>query len=508
MSKSNLLILMVDQMSGVLLDDDMINLVHMPNMHSLIERGVRFENAYTSSPLCTPARASFMTGQLPSRNGVYDNAAEFAASTPSFAHYLRGLGYQTALSGKMHFVGPDQLHGFEERLTTDIYPADFGWTPNWERPLDRIDWWYHNLSSVTNAGIAEVSNQLEFDDEVAYHAKLKLYQYARRIDKRPFCLCVSFTHPHDPYVARQKYWDLYKNDDIPLPKISAIPYALQDAHSQRLYDAVDYRSFDIDDVDIRSARHAYFANISYLDEQIGDIIAVLDHCDFKDSTKILLCSDHGDMLGERGLWYKMNFFEYASRVPFVLTTDDPSLAGKTISTPVTTHDILPTLVELAGGSVEELACEIDGKSVLVLASNTEDPQRAAYSEYCAEGSVAPMIMIRREKYKFIYCPADPPQLFDLECDPLEKNNLAERDSHMAIVQEFRDEIQTHWNLDEFSADVLHSQKCRRVVDFANRQGRFSPWDYQPPSSSHDRFMRNHMDLNVVESNNRYPKPNE
>ena len=116
----NILIVMFDQMSGVLLDDDRIEALRIPNIRRLISRGVKFDNAYSSSPLCTPARGSFMTGQLPSRSGIYDNAAEFRASVPTFAHYLRRLGYQTALAGKMHFVGPDQLHGFEERLTTDI----------------------------------------------------------------------------------------------------------------------------------------------------------------------------------------------------------------------------------------------------------------------------------------------------------------------------------------------------------------------------------------------------
>ena len=266
MKQPNFLIFMVDQMTGTLLDDDMINQLHIPNMKRLIERGVKFDNAYSSSPLCTPARGGFMTGMLPSRSGIYDNAAEFKATTPSFAHYLRDMGYQTALSGKMHFVGPDQMHGFEERLTTDIYPADFGWTPDWENPLERIDWWYHNLSSVTDAGISEISNQLEFDDDTAYHAKLQLYKYARRNANRPFALCVSFTHPHDPYVARKEFWDLYEDDKVPMPKVSAIPFAEQDPHSQRIYEAVDHENFTVTDEDIRKARHAYFANISYLDD--------------------------------------------------------------------------------------------------------------------------------------------------------------------------------------------------------------------------------------------------
>ncbi len=134
---------------------------------------------YSNSPLCAPARFAMMSGQRNSRIGAYDNAAEFAASIPTFAHYLRAAGYQTCLAGKMHFVGPDQLHGFEERLTTDIYPADFGWTPNWDDAEGRFDWWFHNMDSVLNAGIAEATNQLDYDDEVGFRAVRKLRDLAR-----------------------------------------------------------------------------------------------------------------------------------------------------------------------------------------------------------------------------------------------------------------------------------------------------------------------------------------
>lgn len=504
MTQPNLLVLMVDQMAGTLLDDNLIDHLHIPNLRKLIDRGVKFNNAYTSSPLCTPARGSFMTGQLPSRNGIYDNAAEFPASTPTYAHYLRSMGYQTALSGKMHFVGPDQLHGFEERLTTDIYPADFGWTPDWNNPLERIDWWYHNLSSVTEAGIAEISNQLEFDDDTAYHAKLKLRQYARRLDPRPFCLTVSFTHPHDPYVTRQKYWDLYDHDKITMPKVGTMSYDEQDPHSKRLYDAVDYTSFDIQDDDIRNARHAYFANVSYLDDKIGEILDVLDKCDFDKNTDIILTADHGDMLGERGLWYKMSFFEGSARIPFVVCPASDREA-KTIDTPVTSHDILPTLIDLAGGDATDFTIPIDGNSVVSLIKNGEDSERGAYAEYCAEASVAPMIMIRRGQYKFCYCPADPVQLFDLENDPQELNNLAEDNVNADLIAEFMTEMNQRWDFDRFTEEVKHSQMSRQIVDKANRTGIFTPWDYQPQQNAKERFMRNHLDLNVLEADNRYPK---
>ena len=211
MTGPNILVFMVDQLAGPFFPDGPADWLHVPNLRALAARSVRFANAYTASPLCAPARAAFMSGQLPSRTGVYDNAAEFRSDIPTFAHHLRRAGYRTALSGKMHFVGPDQLHGFEERLTTDVYPADFGWTPDYRRPGERIDWWYHNMGSVTGAGVAEITNQLEYDDEVAFHATQKIYDYARCADARPWMMTVSFTHPHDPYVARRKYWDLYEN---------------------------------------------------------------------------------------------------------------------------------------------------------------------------------------------------------------------------------------------------------------------------------------------------------
>jgi choline-sulfatase len=236
-------------------------------------------------------------GQLPSRTRVYDNAAEFASDIPTYAHHLRRGGYATILSGKMHFVGPDQLHGFEERLTTDIYPADFGWTPDYRRPDERIDWWYHTLASVTGAGVAEITNQLEYDDEVSFHATSKLYDLARRRDRRPWCLTVSFTHPHDPYVARRPHWDLYADSAALEPVTPAIPYDEQDPHSQRLMRASDHAAFDIRPADVRRARRGYFANLSYIDDKIGEILGVLERCGMAENTAVVFLSDHGDMLG-------------------------------------------------------------------------------------------------------------------------------------------------------------------------------------------------------------------
>ena len=500
MSKPNILILMVDQLNGTLFPDGPADWLHAPNLKKLAAQSLRFENCYTASPLCAPGRASFMSGQLPSITGVYDNAAEFPSDLPTYAHHLRGAGYQTSLSGKMHFVGPDQLHGFEERLTTDIYPADFGWTPDYRKPGERIDWWYHNMGSVTGAGVAEISNQMEYDDEVAYEAVRKIYDLARGHDERPWCLTVSFTHPHDPYVARKKYWDLYEDCDHLLPEVEAMPYEDHDPHSKRIFDANDWRSFSITEDDIRRSRQAYFANISYLDDKIGEILDTLERT--SQEAIILFVSDHGDMLGERGLWFKMTFFEGSARVPLMISA--PSIKPGHEKTPVSTIDVCPTLCDLAGISMDGVASWTEGESLVPLASGSKRESPVAM-EYAAEASYAPLVAMRDGPYKYIRCRLDPDQLYDLEQDPNELNNLADMPEHQERLAQFQQRADKRWDLDRFDEEVRRSQARRWVVYEALRNGNYFPWDYQPLKKASERFMRNHMDLNDVETNQRFPR---
>ena len=500
MSTPNILILMVDQLNGTLFPDGPADWLHAPNLKRLAASSVRFENCYTASPLCAPGRASFMSGQLPSVSGVYDNAAEFPSDLPTYAHHLRRAGYQTALSGKMHFVGPDQLHGFEERLTTDIYPADFGWTPDYRKPGERIDWWYHNMGSVTGAGVAEITNQMEYDDEVAYEAVRKIYDLARGADPRPWCLTVSFTHPHDPYVARQKYWDLYEDCAHLDPDVAAMPYEDHDPHSKRIFDANDWRSFEITDDDIRRSRRAYFANISYLDDKVGEILDTLEST--RQEAVILFVSDHGDMLGERGLWFKMSCYEGSSRVPLMISA--PGLTPARITEPVSTIDVCPTLCALAGISMDEVAPWTSGESLLPIGQGAERSAPVAM-EYAAEASYAPLVSLRKGRFKFNRCALDPDQLFDLEADPHELTNLASDPEHADTLREFDGLANAHWDLDRFDRDVRQSQARRWVVYEALRDGAYYPWDFQPLKKASERFMRNHMNLNTVEENQRFPR---
>jgi len=500
MSKPNILIIMVDQLNGTFFPDGPADWLHAPNLKALAARSTRFANAYTASPLCAPGRASFMSGLLPSRTGVYDNAAEFASSIPTYAHHLRREGYQTCLSGKMHFVGPDQLHGFEERLTTDIYPPDFGWTPDYRKPGERIDWWYHNMGSVTGAGVAEITNQMEYDDEVCYHAVRKIHDLARGHDDRPWCLTVSFTHPHDPYVARKKYWDLYEDCTHLLPEVGPIPYEDQDAHSQRILDANDRDNFDITEEHVTRARRAYFANISYLDDKIGEVLQTLK--DTRQEATIIFVSDHGDMLGERGLWFKMSFYEGSARVPLMISSTqmEPGLN----TTPVSNIDVTPTLCDLAGIDMSEIAPWTTGESLVPLGKGgTRDAPVAM--EYAAEGSYAPLVSLRYGKWKYTRCLLDPDQLFDLEADPHERRNLAEEPAHQGTLTQLRAKSEARWDLAQFDADVRQSQACRWVVYEALRNGSYFPWDYQPLQKASERYMRNHMDLNTLEENQRFPR---
>ncbi|GGH56574.1 choline-sulfatase [Frigidibacter albus] len=500
MTRPNILVVMVDQLAGTFFPDGPADWLHAPNLKKLAARSVRFANAYTASPLCAPARASFMSGQLPSRTGVYDNAAEFRSDIPTFAHHLRRAGYLTTLSGKMHFVGPDQLHGFEERLTTDIYPADFGWTPDYRKPGERIDWWYHNMGSVTGAGVAEITNQLEYDDDVAHQARAKIYDLSRGLDARPWMLTVSFTHPHDPYVARKKYWDLYDGCEHLMPEVGLIPYSEQDAHSKRIFDASDWHKYDLTDDMVQRSRRAYFANISYCDDKIGEILQALE--DTRQEAIVVFVSDHGDMLGERGLWFKMNFFDGSSRVPLMIAA--PGIAPGLVMDPVSTLDVTPTLCDLAGISMAEVMPWTDGQSLLPLAGGTPRAEAVAM-EYAAEASNAPLVSLRKGRWKLNLCKLDPDQLFDLEADPHELSNLAEDPAHAATLAELKFAAATRWDLERFDADVRASQARRWVVYEALRQGGYYPWDYQPLKKASEQYMRNHMDLNILEDSKRFPR---
>ena len=502
--RPNVLILMADQLTARVLRAYGGSVVRTPHIDGLAAQGVVFESFYCNSPLCAPSRFSWLSGQLPAKIGAYDNAAEFPATVPTFAHYMRAAGYQTVLAGKMHFCGPDQLHGFEERLTTDIYPADFAWTPDW-RHFEERPGWYHTMDSVTQAGPCTRTNQIDFDDEVTAAARQKLFDLARSRDRRPFCLVASLTHPHDPYVIPETYWSRYNNDEVDMPRVADLA-GHEDPHSTRLRHVIGLNLATPTEAQVRAARRAYFGAVSYVDDQIGTLLSTLREARFADDTIVMLLADHGDMLGERGLWYKMSFFEPACRIPFIVHAPG-RFAARRVPESASLLDVLPTLAEIAnGGTAPHYAAPPGGQSLLPALQGGRGPDEVI-GEYLAEGAIAPLVMIRRGRYKFIHTPVDPDQLYDLSRDPDELTNLATVAEHRKTMAEFREELAHRWQIAEVHQAVLASQQQRHFIYPALRAGRFQPWDYQPLRDATRLYIRNDQELNDLEAMARFPRPN-
>jgi choline-sulfatase len=482
----NILLVMFDQLAPQFLPFYGHALVKTPAMAAIAETGAVFENAYCNSPLCVPSRFSMLSGQFPSRIGAYDNAAEFCSDIPTVAHYLRALGYRTCLAGKMHFVGADQLHGFEERVTTDMYPADFGWTPDWEHP-ERPFFWHHNMQSVVEAGVYERTLALDFDDEVAFQSLRKIFDMARDDDPRPFFMTVSFMQPHDPYMTPRRYWDRYDHARIDMP---SVPELSDDAHSQRLHRTCSMDEYRITEAHVRNARHAYYGMISYLDDQLAALRAAVETAGLGGDTLWVMTSDHGEMLGEHGLWYKMHFFEHAVRVPLILA--GPGIPACRIAHDVSLVDLLPTLLDYAtDGAEPECAAPLDGESVLpMLAGDERDGARTIISEYLAEGTQAPMLMQKKAGYKYTSCPGDAPRLFHVATDARERDDLSGKPECKQLESDFRRGAARHWDSEALRDAVIASQKRRRFVHDALQVGEVRSWDFQPFEDASRRYNRN------------------
>jgi len=252
----------------------------------------------------------------------------------------------------------------------------------------------------------------------------------------------------------------------------------------------------------RAARHAYYGAVSYVDDQVGAVLAALEETRLAQDTIVLVLADHGDMLGERGLWYKMSFFEPACRIPLIVHAPK-RFAPARVKESASLVDILPTLCELAGGDSAEYATPLDGTS-LGPQLRGHPAKDEVFGEYTAEGAIAPLLMIKRGRYKFVHSPVDPDQLYDLIEDPDEVVNLAAAPPHAARVQEFRSEVSKRWNVAALHAEVIASQRRRHLVYAALRTGRYTPWDFQPMRDASRQYVRNDQDLGDLEAMARFP----
>ena len=507
MARPNILVIQADQLAGPALPMYGNAIVRTPHLSRMADTGVTFRNAYCNNPVCGPSRGSMMTGQMSSTIGSYDNAGEYLSSHPTFAHYLRYLGYRTCLSGKMHFVGADQLHGFEERVTTDIYPSDYGWTPDWTQQEEPYSPSRMNMTNITQAGVCNRGLQIDYDEEVCYQTVQKLYDYARDTDDRPFLLLASFTHPHNPFVTQQEYWDLYDHDTINMPSVPHIPVEERDPWSQRYYYTIRQDEHEVTDAHIRNSRHAYYGMISYLDALVGRILEALEQCGLTDTTYVFFISDHGEMLGERGMWFKFNPFEWSVRVPLIVT--GPGVTkGRSETKGVSLLDLLPTFLDIAtDGDRPELAEPIAGLSLMgMLGGDSASRADDVMMEYTGEGTYAPCLMLRKDGVKYVHCRTDPPMMFDLDTDPGELKNLAGDPAHAETAQRMAREIEARWDYDALEQAVLQSQKRRLFVQQCLLKGNWTGWDHQPFVDATRAYVRGAVDPSTIATKSRRRLP--
>ena len=508
MKTPNILFVMADQLTPGALPMYGNAVVKAPHLASLAERSTVFANAYCNFPICAPSRYSMLTGKLPHSIEAWDNAAELSAALPTINHYLRRAGYRTILSGKMHFVGPDQLHGYHERLITDIYPADFAWVPDWtEGPRNAPTG--ISMRNVLDAGECLRSLQIDYDDETEHLAQQKLYDLARDTARGPFFLTVSFSHPHSPYTASAEHWNRYRHDEIDMPRVAPIPVEQLDTHSRWLYYSHGRDRMQVEERHVRNARHAYYGMVSYVDDKVGRLMETLRATGLDRDTAVVFASDHGEMLGERGMWYKQTFFEPSARVPLMVSL--PGRPGaRTVESVVSLVDLFPTLLDLAGaGQPTELASPIDGASLVpLIQGNAAGWRDEAISEYSDMGVCAPCRMVRSGSLKYVYTHGHPAQLFDLAADPLELRNVSGEARYAADEARLAKRILEGWDPDDIHARVLRSQSERRLVyEASGRPGERNNWSHKVRPDDDRRFVRGGGDVEgtvAAKSRARFP----
>ena len=262
------------------------------------------------------------------------------------------------------------------------------------------------MGRVLDAGPHRRSVNVAYDDEAEFEAVRWLHEHADGGDDRPFALTVSFISPHDPYLAPPRWWERYRDIEIDMPRVADIPLEERDPHSRRHWFLTGRHRAEVRESDVLHMRRAYYALTSYIDAKVGKLLETLGEIGAADDTLVVFTSDHGDSLGERGLFFKMSFFEWSVRVPLIVHAPF-AFSPRWVRANVSHLDLFPTLLEAAGdGAAPELAAPIDGRSLASLASGgAGDWPDLVCAEYTAEGVRAPLLMIRKGPYKLIGAPA-------------------------------------------------------------------------------------------------------
>ena len=429
MKPSNFLVIMSDEHNPKILGCAGHSSIKTPVLDNLAAKGTRFSAAYTPSPICVPARASFATGQYVHKIRYWDNALAYDGVVPSWGHRLMETGHRSVSIGKLHYRNDKDPTGFHEEIVPLNVVDGLGDLLGMVRtpPPQR----YRARKQVEDAGMGE-SSYTEYDREITRRSVQWLKEEAPKYTDQPWVLFVSLVCPHFPLIAPEPFYKLYSDSDIPAP----IQY---EPTVPPPHPAIEERwrlsgySQGFSDEQIKVATMAYYGMVSFLDDNIGQILGTLEDCGLVDSTRILYTSDHGDNLGRNGLWGKSTMFEDSVGIPLIVSGEGVP-QGKTVSTPANLVDVFPTVLECVGEPRAPEDTNLPGVSLWAMADGAV-PERVQLSEYHASGSSGGNYMIRNGRFKYIFYVNFPPQLFDLEADPNEKRNLAAEPAHATTLAE-------------------------------------------------------------------------
>lgn len=444
-TRPNILLIMSDQHSKYQFGAYGDSLVRTPHLDRLANEGMLFSNAYTAAPLCVPARMSFMTTRRPSANEVWNNGHILSSAIPTWAHALGAAGYETALIGRMHFVGPDQRHGFEKRPIGE-YSAQHPGVPRLGGPM------FKDIPGSTSgqtrecveiAGYGRTTYQA-FDEMVAETGVRYLRDKAHDA-ARPFAAVASFVLPHCPFFAPKELYDYYyERVDVPQPSAAELagqPQAIKNFKQRRKIDV------PLEAERIRVARAAYYGLCEYFDAQVGRLLAALDETGLAENTLVIYCSDHGEMAGAHGCWWKSNYYEASVGVPLVARWPGIAPAGSVNSAICNLMDIGATAIDVAGA---EALPQSDGHSLQRLLQGGEDAARPdeTFSEMNTGAGEAPSRMLRQGPWKIYQCHDEtPPVLFNMEEDPGELNDLGQDPGHATVRARLLQRLYEEWEAD-------------------------------------------------------------
>ena len=439
--KPNILLIMSDQHHSGMMGCAGHGVVRTPNLDRLAQRSVRFLNAYCPSPLCVPSRMSFMTSRYPGDLRVWNNSHILDSNVPTFAHGLSDAGYRTILAGRMHFVGHDQHHGFEERLVGDASALIPGSSENGLGPIDPITT-RQMRGCVEVAGSGRTYYQA-FDGAVADAAADVL---CGGDSSRPFCLVAGLFLPHCPFICPKDLYDYY-HDRVNIPEVPAGFF--EEAHPfvriWRQHRGFEEKNLSRDQ--IRAALAAYYGLVTLMDRHVGRMLDALAASGRMENTMVIYTSDHGEMGGDHGMWWKSNLYDGAAKVPMLISWPGHFEQGVVAQEVVNLLDMGPTLLDVAGAKPLPFS---RGRSMSGLVAcgrpGAASWQNLTFCEHYPDRGDPASRMVRRGPWKLNYYQGHArPQLFNVEVDPGEWNDLADDPSCAPIREELTRLVLTGWD---------------------------------------------------------------